>query len=152
MVIWHHWLNGHEFEWTLGVGDGQGGLACCSPWGLKELDTTATELNWTEQRGWLKKDAQTWELWVKFYLGQNEDSSLGNSISDSSEKILQRGRGGSQYIGDFGEGGIQAIILFCRFLRSWVAVIAMKYFSAFLDIRRYKNLAHKIVFWKYLAI
>ena len=35
MVGWHHWLNGHEFGWTLGVGDGQGGLACCSPWGRK---------------------------------------------------------------------------------------------------------------------
>ena len=40
MVGWHHWLNGHEFECTLGVGDGQGGLMCCSPWGHKELDTT----------------------------------------------------------------------------------------------------------------
>ena len=39
--------NGHEFGWTPGVGDGQGGLACCSPWGLKELDTTEW-LNWTE--------------------------------------------------------------------------------------------------------
>ena len=40
MVGWHHWLSGHEFEWTPGVGDGQGGLACCPPWGCKELDTT----------------------------------------------------------------------------------------------------------------
>ena len=40
MVGWHHWLNGHEFKWTPGVGDGQGGLACCSPWGHKESDTT----------------------------------------------------------------------------------------------------------------
>ena len=40
MVGWHHQLNGHEFEKTLGVGDEQGGLACCSPWGLKESDTT----------------------------------------------------------------------------------------------------------------
>ena len=40
MVGWHHRLNGHGFEWTLGVGDGQGGLACCNPWGHKELDTT----------------------------------------------------------------------------------------------------------------
>ena len=46
MVGWHHWLSGHEFEWALGIGDGQGGLACCSPWGRKELDMTATELNW----------------------------------------------------------------------------------------------------------
>ena len=36
MVKWHHWLNGHEFEQTLGADDGQGGLACCCPWGHKE--------------------------------------------------------------------------------------------------------------------
>ena len=47
MVGWHHWLNGHEFEKALQVGDGQGSLACCSPWGLKESDTTE-RLNWTE--------------------------------------------------------------------------------------------------------
>ena len=40
MVEWHHWLNGHEFEYTLEVGDGWGGLACSSPWGCKELDMT----------------------------------------------------------------------------------------------------------------
>ena len=40
MVGWYHRLNGHEFEQTPGVGDGQGGLACCSPWGRKESDTT----------------------------------------------------------------------------------------------------------------
>ena len=45
MVGWHHRLNEHGFGWTLGVGDGQGGLACCSSWGHKELDTTEW-LNW----------------------------------------------------------------------------------------------------------
>ena len=40
MVGWHHRLNGHEFEQALEVGDEQGSLACCSPWGHKELDTT----------------------------------------------------------------------------------------------------------------
>ena len=47
MAGWHHWLNRHGFEQTPGVGDGQGGLACCSPWGLKESDTTE-QLNWTD--------------------------------------------------------------------------------------------------------
>ena len=47
MVGWHHWLNGHEFGWTPGVGDGQGGLACWSSWGRKELDTT--ELHCTDE-------------------------------------------------------------------------------------------------------
>ena len=40
MVGWHHQLDGHEFEQALEVGDVQGGLACCSPWGFKESDTT----------------------------------------------------------------------------------------------------------------
>ena len=40
MVEWHHWLNGQEFEQAPGDGEGQGGLACCSPWGHKESDTT----------------------------------------------------------------------------------------------------------------
>ena len=40
MVGWHHQLSGHEFEQTLGDNEGQGSLACCSPWGRKQLDTT----------------------------------------------------------------------------------------------------------------
>ena len=40
MVEWHHQLNGLEFEQAPGTGDGQGSLACCNPWGLKESDTT----------------------------------------------------------------------------------------------------------------
>jgi len=47
MVRWHHWLNGHEFGWTPGVDDGQGGLACCGSWGRKESDTIEW-LNWTD--------------------------------------------------------------------------------------------------------
>ena len=45
MFGWHHWLDGHEFEQALGVGDGQGSLACCSPWSHKGSDTTEW-LNW----------------------------------------------------------------------------------------------------------
>ena len=47
MVEWHHRCNGHEFEQASGIGDGQRSLVCCSPWGLKELDTSE-QLNWTE--------------------------------------------------------------------------------------------------------
>ena len=47
MAGWHHWLDAHESGWTLGVGDGQGGLACCDWWVRKELDTTE-RLNWTD--------------------------------------------------------------------------------------------------------
>ena len=58
MVGWHHWLDGHESQWTPGVGDGQGGLACCDSWGLTELDMTEW-LNWTElnSKGGLRKDS-----------------------------------------------------------------------------------------------
>ena len=47
MAGWHHWLDGLESQWTLGVGDGQGGLAYCDSWGREESDTTEW-LNWTE--------------------------------------------------------------------------------------------------------
>ena len=47
MVGWHHWLNGHDFEQALGVGDGQRSLACCSPWGRRVRHDWATELNRT---------------------------------------------------------------------------------------------------------
>ena len=56
MAGWHHQLDAHEFGWTPGVGDGQGGLACCNSWGCKESDTTE-RLNWTELN-WLK----SWSL------------------------------------------------------------------------------------------
>ena len=51
MAEWHHWLDGHEFEWTLGVGDRHGGLVCCDSRGRKESDTTE-RLNWTEIICW----------------------------------------------------------------------------------------------------
>ena len=63
MVGWHHQLNGHEFEQAPGVGDEQGSLACCSPWGCKELGT-ADELNWAD--------------------------SVPNSVSDSSDLIMHK--------------------------------------------------------------
>ena len=47
MAGWHHWLDGRESEWTPGVGDGQGGVACCDSWHHKDLDMTE-RLNWTE--------------------------------------------------------------------------------------------------------
>ena len=66
MARWHHWLDGRESEWTPGVGDGQGGLACCDSWRCKESDTTE-RLNWTEQStsceipGWISWNQDCWE-------------------------------------------------------------------------------------------
>ena len=64
MVRWHHRLNGHEFGWTLGVGDGQGGLACCSSWSCKESGMTEW-LNWTES---FKNKSQQSLFRIKLYL------------------------------------------------------------------------------------
>ena len=60
MAGWHHWLDGHESEWTLGVGDRQGGLACCNSWGHKESDTTEL-LNWTELNWSCHNLLSTWD-------------------------------------------------------------------------------------------
>ena len=57
MVGWHHRLDGHEFGWTTGVGDGQEGLACCGSWGRKESEMTE-QLNWTDHMP-TKKDMLT---------------------------------------------------------------------------------------------
>ena len=66
MAGWHHWLDGREFEWTLGVGDGQGGLACCDSWGLKESEKTEW-LNWTELTELGSKALQTWIAGLCYY-------------------------------------------------------------------------------------
>ena len=54
MAGWHHRLSGHEFKWTPGVGDGQGGLACCNSWGRSVEHDWAAELNWTDTNYKLK--------------------------------------------------------------------------------------------------
>ena len=59
MVGWHHQHNGHGFGWTPGVGDGQGGLMCCSSWGRKESDTTE-QLNGTDK--YLEVQLSAWPL------------------------------------------------------------------------------------------
>ena len=59
-VGWHHWLDAHEFEQAPGVCDGQGSLACCSPWDHKELDM-AERQNWTEP-GWCGHSQTSWSV------------------------------------------------------------------------------------------
>ena len=60
MAGWHHWLDGRESQWTPGVGDGQGGLACCDSWGRRVRHDRATELNWWSLLKFLL-------LWSQFY-------------------------------------------------------------------------------------
>ena len=67
MAGWHHRLDGREFEWTPGVGDGQGGLACCNSWGRKESDMTE-RLNWTEPNWKFYR----WEFWCVSHWDKNQ--------------------------------------------------------------------------------
>ena len=88
MAGWHHWLDGHELEQAPGVGDGQGGLACCSPWGCKESDTTE-QLNWTELN-WMT-DAQTVQviefIVMNFLVTLNESCLTSTSVWFSWERV-----------------------------------------------------------------
>ena len=68
MIAWHHWLNGHGFGSTPGVGDGQGGPVCCSSWGLKESNTTEW-LKWTKLHSW---------IWRVFLVAQTVKKSSCN--------------------------------------------------------------------------
>ena len=78
MAGWHHQLDAHEFGWTPGVGDGQGGLVCCDSWGRKESDTTE-QLNWTElKREWINDLINT--------LIKHEDKIL---INQNTEKVFK---------------------------------------------------------------
>ena len=69
MAGWHHWLDRHESEWTPGVGDRQGGLACCDSWGRKESDTTE-RLIWSDFISYLflGKPQSIWDISVIFML------------------------------------------------------------------------------------
>ena len=73
IVGWHHWLYGHEFEQVLGVCDGQGGLACCSPWGHKELDMTE----------WLNCVPN----WLKRWCCENDVLNMPANLENSSVAI-----------------------------------------------------------------
>ena len=100
MVGWHHWHNGHGFGWAPGVGDGQGGLACCGSWGHRVGHNWATELNWwTGKLGRLQSvrsqrvDTTEWLNWtelctllilcIKEITNENLLCSIGNSTQCS---------------------------------------------------------------------
>ena len=99
MVGWHYRLNGHEFEWTLGVGDGQGGLECCNSWGCKESDMTEW-LNWTELKGgnWCHRNSDIREL----------DASLGEYVV-SLERLY--GEFFRSVIGEKAEGAADILVV-----------------------------------------
>ena len=84
MAGWQHRLDGHEFEWTPGVGDGQVGLACCNSWGRKESDMTE-QLNWTEK--WKFELNFIWRD-IKYWL--SGESPCVNILFPSLENLYYR--------------------------------------------------------------
>ena len=92
MAGWHHWFDGHEFEQASGVGDGQGGLVCCSPCGRKKLDMTE-RLNWIELVTQTVKNLPAMpETWV-WSLGQEDplEKEMATHFSICLENFMDRG-------------------------------------------------------------
>ena len=87
MAGWHHWLDGRKSEWTLGVGDGQGGLACCDSWGREESDTTE-QLMWSDEKvslvgnHYLRKHHTTLKLGEMFTLRGMWEQKLTEGTKD----------------------------------------------------------------------
>ena len=79
MAGWHHWLNGHESEWTLRVGDRQGGLVCCDSWGCKESDTTE-QLNWTDLLSYTFQTKE-WDVVNHVFIG------IQKALQESHQKL-----------------------------------------------------------------
>ena len=102
MVGWHHWLNGHEFEWTLGVGDGQGGLACYSPRGGRVRHDWGTELNWTVLQ-------ITKILYVKKFCHKIKEMQLLFNFSLGCFRFLKSEHAGTR--NDLRSGSVQILLL-----------------------------------------
>ena len=86
MVGWHHWLNGHEFEQAPGDSEGQGSLACCSPWGLQESDMTEW-LNWTKTDLFIFSSFDIWMYILLFFFFLHISTSF---FVKPSQNRLQR--------------------------------------------------------------
>ena len=87
MVGWHHQLDGHGFGWTQGVGDGQGGLACCNSWGHKESDMTE-RLNCTELMSALYSSVITNPGIKKFFLPPNLSNLYVSKVNINISRLL----------------------------------------------------------------
>ena len=86
MVGWHHQLNGHEFRWTPGIGDGQGGPVCCSPWGRRVRHDWATELKLTWSN-YSQGIPTTCCFWNQFYADSTKGSWLNITMLSTLESF-----------------------------------------------------------------
>ena len=105
MAGWHHWLDGRESAWTPGVGDGQGGLACCDLWGRKGSDMTE-QLNWTELN-WIAVNAglEEAQAGIKIarrninYLRYVDDTTLMAESAEELKSLLMKVKEESEKVG-----------------------------------------------------
>ena len=118
---WHRWLDGHESEWTPGVGDGQGGLACCDSWGRRVGHDWATELNWRKVNVWelagiacrvVRGGRPHWEPWHEGVRGQPYQSILGRGTCQCGNvkgracwRVLELKGSQGRWSGEWQEGG-----------------------------------------------
>ena len=134
MAGWHHWLDGRDSEWAPGVGDGQGGLACCDSWGRKESDTTEW-LNWTEliRRVVMTGNSALWDICLNLS-AEIESTREGKD----KENLLQgqfmfeqcdRGGGLVKDIDIFSQQYFQWLLFMCSLLLSNEIFLNMLCFS-----------------------
>ena len=84
---WHRRLDGCESQWTPGVGDGQGGLACCNSWGRKESDTTE-QLNWTELNAHIQNLGKWfWRIYLQGSKGKTDIENIFMDIGRGEERV-----------------------------------------------------------------
>ena len=103
MAGWYRWLHKHEFEQALGVGEGQGSLACCSPWGRKELGVSE-HLNFTK----VTKKRVQWTFWLTPWCPR-----LHISVSQSGYGHPQPGTSSGMILGHFSAGNLQRKASLC---------------------------------------
>jgi len=104
MDVWHYRLNGHEFEQALGVGDGQGSLACCSPWGCKELEGHRCRVSYIQIHGYR---GEGWVEGIVRELGMNMYTLLYLKWITNKDPLLNTGNSAQCFVavwmgGEFG--------------------------------------------------
>ena len=112
MAGWHHRLDGYEFEWTLGVGDGQGGLTCCNSWGHKESDM-AEWLKWTELK---------WMHTYGVYKNDTDEIICMAAMETQTQRTdlwTRRGEWGGRRGWDYAESNMETYITICKIDSQW---------------------------------
>ena len=115
LVGWHHRLNGHGFGWTPGVGDGQGGLVCCSPWGHRVGHDWAAALNWATGLSW--PETKTWKNLFKVGDGHWGNSWGLEDQSSCSPNIMGKKEWLKVHLGTWGSGSLEKLHCFIHGVR-----------------------------------